>query len=103
MKIYVNKYESQQRKESIINSLNNSNNNNYAAFAVCTQNNNELMFINIDAMMASQVVLKPTVNGYSSTCIDQICNFLYKPDSTSLYNWLDLKGIDKKSVLIINH
>jgi len=99
----INKYESQQRKESIINSLNNSNNSNYEAFAVCTQNNNELMLINIDAMMASQVVLKPTVNGYSSTCIDQICNFLYKPDSTSLYNWLDLKGIDKKSVLIINH
>ena len=54
---------------------NNSNNNNYAAFAVCTQNNNELMFINIDAMMASQVVLKSTAQENGTPLITN-----YSPD-----------------------
>lgn len=98
-----NKVDAQQRTEYIIKSLTNSSVQNYSAFAVCAQNNDQSMFINIDAMLASQAILKPTINGYSSTCVGPICDFLYTSDTTSLYNWLYVNNINKDSVLVIKN
>ncbi len=97
-----NKYEAQNRKELVINYLKNNSVQNYSAFAICSTNKDQIIFFNIDAMMASQKILKPTVNGYSSTCFGPICDFLCKSDSASLNNWLSLNNFNSSKILIIN-
>lgn len=95
------KQDAQSRKNDIVYSLKNNNIVHYTTFAICTSDKDQSYLYNIDAMMASQVVSKPTVNGYSGTCIGVNCDFISNLDTISLYKYLNYSWISKNKVLVI--
>jgi len=99
--INYNKENAQNRTKEIVNLLENKNVKQYNAFAICVKNKEELYKYNIDAMIASQVVNKPTINGYSGTCMGKNCDFIVNLDTISLYDYLNFNWIKKNEVLVI--
>lgn len=96
-----NKLESQNRIFRLTKQIKNIKNK--TCFAYCPTNKIELLFVyNIDAMLLSQSINLPTVNGYSATCPGPICDFISVLDSTSLYGWTNQNNINKDDVLILH-
>jgi len=90
----------QKRIENILKHF-NRNNNNFDAFAVFTNSENQID-ANIDAMRASQKVLLPTLNSYSSTCIGINCDFNGQRNFEAFNKWAEFYNIEKKRIFIIN-
>ncbi len=95
------KAESQNRINELMKQTKNIKNK--TCFAYCPTNKTEKIFVyNIDAMLLSQIIKLPSVNGYSSTCPGNICDFITTLDTASLYQWTNLKSINKEEVLILH-
>ncbi len=94
------KLESQNRITTLTKKI--VNKENYSSFAYCPIDKTEPIFAyHIDAMLLSQTINLPTVNGYSGTCPGLICEFINQLDTTSLYKWTNENKINKKDVLIL--
>jgi len=98
--VTFSKAENQQRISNIVNKLVKYDLSKYDAFAFCPDNADGIGIFNIDAMLASQLVNKPTINGYSSTCISAICDFLISMDISSLKKWIAEENLNKEKILI---
>jgi len=95
-----NKLDSQQRINKLAKKIGDKE--KYSCFAYCPIDKIEPNFAyHIDAMLLSQAINLPTVNGYSATCPGPICNFINQLDTTSLYQWTSANNINKKDVLIL--
>jgi hypothetical protein len=57
--------------------------------------------IQIDGMMASQLVHKPCVNGYSATSPKGFAGFWLSFNERELYNWLDFNQMDHATIVQI--
>lgn len=96
-----NKLESQNRIIELTKQTYNLKNK--TCFAYCPTNKAENLFnYNIDAMLLSQTINLPTVNGYSATCPGPICNFITTLDTTSLYGWTNQNNVNKEKILILH-
>jgi hypothetical protein len=96
----INKAGIQQRVLTIANELQKNNLSQYDAFAYCPGVPDYIGIYNIDAMLASQLVNLPTVNGYSSTCPGTICDFLINMNLSSLKIWLNEVKLKEEKILI---
>jgi hypothetical protein len=97
-----NKSESQNRINELENQI--TNNTNKTCFAYCPTNKTDpFPFYNIDAMLLSQTINLPTINGYSATCpIQTLCNFITGLDTTDLYEWSKYNNLNKENILILH-
>ena len=94
------KIEDQQRVLKIVDKLKKNNFSQYNAFAYCSDKPDGIGIKNIDAMLASQIINTPTINGYTSNCPTAICDFLINMDMLSLKDWLKNEKINEKTILI---
>lgn len=95
-----NKIEAQNRIARLVEKAKSITNEK--CFAYCPVTKTEpVYFYHIDAMLLSQKIKLPTVNGYSATCPDYICNFITTLDTTTLYQWITLNNIPKDKIFII--
>lgn len=61
-----------------------------------------LSYYNIDAMLLSQEINIPTINGYSATCPNSICNFITTLETNNLFQWVELNKLDENKLLVIS-
>lgn len=97
-----NKKESQKRIVDLIEKTRNISDDVECIALIPKKIDNPLFIYNIDAMLLSQRINIPTINGYSATCPNSICNFITKLDSTSLFQWTNKNNISKDKLFIID-
>jgi len=96
-----NKEDSQNRLNPIVEQLMKANWEGKKAFAYMPKAGNEFE-VQIDAMLASQIVHKPCVNGYSSTSPKGFDSFWRLFNEKELYYWLDYNKIDHSTIIEIH-
>ncbi len=98
--IHFGKVASQNRLKNIVTQLNQVDWRTKKAFAYMPphKENEAESAIQIDGMLASQLVHKPCVNGYSSTSPQNYSDFWRDYNEKALYFWLDANGIDHSKV-----
>lgn len=94
------KTEITARRVDTINSIKGKLKSDHIAFAVL-DGKEEFYLTQLDAMVASNYVHLPTVNGYSSGCPGEFGEFFSNVNEQGLMKWLDFKNIDSTKVLII--
>ncbi len=96
-----NKLQAQNRITPIVEQLNKVNWEEKDAFAYIPKSGNEVE-IQIDAMLASQLVHKPCVNGYSACAPPNFDSFWRMFNQETLYHWLDLNNINHDDIVEIH-
>jgi hypothetical protein len=95
-----NKQKAQARVNAIVEKLHKVDWKGKQAFAYMPDSGNESE-IQIDGMMASQLVHKPCVNGYSATSPKGFAGFWLSFNERELYNWLDFNQMDHATIVQI--
>lgn len=88
------------RRIAVIKEVKAQLDKNYSAFAI-VGGHEEIYLMQLDAMLASNHVHLPTVNGYSSNCPPELGEFYLQMNNAGLQKWLELNNIDTSKVLII--
>ncbi len=78
-----------------------SNTNNNAIVAVVNTKNQDDSF-QLDVMLATQKLNLFTFNGYSSTCVTELCYAFHDPNHVGLKQWMQRFYMDQNKVTIIN-
>ncbi len=94
------KAAAQNRIEPIVAKINSADLRDKVAFAYLSDGTEEVE-IQLDAMMASQLVHLPCINGYSSTSAPGFDDFWKKHNEEALNDWLYYNNMDRSSVLIV--
>ena len=88
------KAESQARITAIKNKLVANNFENYKCFAYIPDDYSISIYNNIDAMLASQDLNIPTVNGYTADCPGEYGDFWQTHSAIALHRWMRFKNTD---------
>jgi hypothetical protein len=78
-----------------------ANPKNYEAIAVLCDSCKNIELHHLDVMVAAQGLNLKTINGYSSSCKDELRPFFEKGDRESLLKWLRYSNIKEERVCII--
>lgn len=96
------KQEITYRREKLIAEVLKEKEDKHIAFAFIDPNNQ--FFVNhLDAMIVSEYVGIPTVNGYSSACPGEFGEFFSNADQKGLSRWLNHNKVDSTKILLIEH
>lgn len=96
-----NKFDSQNRIKNLLGKAKNIDETHCFAYVPKIIEYPNFVY-NIDAMLLSQKINVPTINGYSATCPNSICNFITSLDTTTLYQWTEQNKILKNKIIIID-
>lgn len=92
----------QSRIEPIVEAINKSDKKNYVAFAYLPKVDEAPYVVQLDAMMASQIVSMPCINGYSATSPAEFTPFWMHYNENGLKQWLMFNHITEDQILIIH-
>lgn len=95
------KAELVERKDKLLKTISSENIKNYESIALLDTVNASYS-THLDAMLVSQYLNKPCINGYSSYCHDNFGEMFIKCNKSGLIKWLNYNHIDSKKVLIID-
>ena len=98
--IRAKKTEIIARRVTTVNSIKSQLSSEHIAFAVL-DGKEQFFLTQLDAMVASNYVHLPTVNGYSSGCPGEFGEFFSNVNEEGLMKWLNFKEIDSSKVLIL--
>lgn len=93
----MRRYRTEAMKELILQSNTKQN----RMVAVINTSNDDESF-QLDVMLATQELNLETFNGYSSTCIGELCFAFHDKDHIKLRNWLRQHWIDESKVTFIH-
>lgn len=100
------KSETQERVSSVRNSIFNQKDRGSEAIAYLRFNKGEgrrdIIFTNLDVMLASQDLKVPCVNAYSGSFPDGLWPFLANMDIVTLNNWLSKRDFNVEKISLIN-
>jgi hypothetical protein len=97
------KKESKQRIENLISKIEKSDYKKYEAFVFLSNQNDFGYAEHIDAMLASQKLNFPTVNGYTASYPLRYYNLIWHNNEDGLQEWLSSKNINPSKILIIHN
>jgi hypothetical protein len=100
----INKLDSQNRLLHITDQLKNVSWEGKAAFAYMPKKIEKVSdaYVQLDGMMASQLIHKACINGYSSTAPGGFGPFWREYNEESLNVWLDFNKMDHSTIVIIH-